>query len=574
MRRLARATPFVIIAVALTGVTCAFPTDKSNDVFVAVYVPKQVVLQGQTLDASATLWRRTGTDSVEIKNASFQWSTTNDALATVKDAGYGGAQVTGVSPGSVDLTVRAVSFEKAQTAYITLRVAKPLEIDSVRPQTAHYGELLTVYGVGVDSIFLASLGGINLIEYPFSRLRDSTGLGRITFWIPPPAPSDSLFYLGAGVFGFDTVTTDVLKGDVFEPNDSFPSDLNLDGPGPWPGTPLAPIVFTNPALAFEQPDREKVLGEDWFRFGVSDTTQAMTVFITYPSFGDTSALATRTFILDSLAYNYGAPGDPIEKFYSRDSADFVGSDFYTCKGSQFDPIQVNRESTTVALKTLPSQAIHVVTFFANQQRYALTVARGYFTADPRIQADAYEENDFCHYTDSIPGKPSPKARIRVSTAQFSDTMNIDNPFEIDWYRIEIPPHAAGDSVLFRLQGRPFIAGRDSSDIDLYVETVPGSTGSGVFDVGSSVNAGSTENLMLDLAAGSYYLAIVDYAGVAQRYSMCIRMIPVLAVIRTCAMILPGPAEPRKSKGQRPAAAATMTGTEGRAGSLFVRPRRP
>jgi hypothetical protein len=569
MRGLNRATPFVILAVALTGVTCAFPTDKSNDVFVAVYVPKVVVLQGQKLDASATLWRRTGTDSVEIKNASFQWGTTNDSRATVKDVGYGGAQVTGVSPGSVDLTVRAVSFEKAQTAYITLRVAKPLEIDSVRPLTAHYGELLTVYGVGVDSIFVASLAGVNLIEYPFSRIRDSAGLGQISFWVPPPAQSDSLFYLGAGVFGFDTATTGVLKGDVFEPNDTFPSNVDLDAGSLWPGTPLAPILFTNPALAFEQPDRDIGLGEDWFRFSITDTTQPMTFFITYPSFGDTSVFATRTFLLDSLAYNYGAVGDPIEKFYGRDSADFIGSDFYTCKGDQFDPIQVNRESTTVALKTLPSRAIHVVTFFSHQQRYGLTAAQGYFTADPRIKADAYEENDLCHYTDSLPGKPNPKPRIHISPVQFTDTMNIDNPFEIDWYRIEVPAHGAADSVLFRLQGRPFIAGRDSSDMDLYVETVPGSTGSGVFDVGSSVNAGSTEDLMLDLPAGSYYLAVVDYAGVAMRYSMCIRVIPALALIRTCALIQPGPAVPERSK-KRPQASAPLSGT---ARNSFLLPRR-
>lgn len=557
---------------ALSGVTCTFPTDKSSDVFVAVHVPKLVVLQGQTLDAAATLWQRVGTDSVEIKNASFQWGTTNDALATVKDVGYGGAQVTGVSPGSVDLTVRAVSFEKAQTAYITLRVSKPLEIDSVRPPTAHYGSLLTVYGVGVDSIFVASLGNVNLIEYPFSRVRDSTGLGQITFWVPPPAPSASLFYLGAGVFGFDTATTNILKDDIYEPNDTTSADVDLDAGSLWPGTPLAPIVFTNPALAFEQPDRDIGLGEDWFRFGTSDTTQAMTFFITYPSFGDTSAFATRTFLLDSLAYATGALGDPIEKFYGRDSADFIGSDFYTCKGDQFDPAQVSRESTTVALKTLPSHAIHVVTFFSHPQRYGLTVAQGYFTADQRIKADAYEENDFCHYTDSIPGQPSPKSRISISPVQFTDTMNIDNPFEIDWYRIEVPAHGVADSVLFRLQGRPFITGRDSSDIDIYVETVPGSTGSGVFDVGSSVNAGSSEDLMLDLPAGSYYLAVVDYAGVAERYSMCIRVIPQLAVIRTCTLILPGPAVPGRSKAVRPAAAPPS----GKAGphGFFVRPRRP
>jgi len=570
MRRLNRATPVVLLAVALTGVTCAFPTDKSNDVFVVVNVPKLVVLQGQTLDASATLWQRVGTDSVEIKNASFQWSTTNDALATVKDAGYGGAQVTGVSPGTVDLSVRPISFEKAQTQYITLRVSKPLEIDSVRPATAHFGDLLTIYGVGVDSIFIASLGDVNLIEYPFSRIRDSSGLGRITYWVPPPAHTDSLFYLGAGVFGFDTATTDVLKFDLFEPNDSTPALIDLDLGSPWPGTALAPILFLNPALAFEPVEREK-LGQDWFRFSISDTTQPKTFFITYPSFGDT--LAANTFLLDSLAYNVGAPGDPIEKFYGRDSADFIGSEFYTCKGYQFDPVQVDRESTTVALKTLPSRAIHIVTFFGKPQRYGLTVANGYFTADPRIQADRFEENDFCHFTDSLPGKPNPPSRVHVATTALSDTANIDNPFEIDWYRIEVPSAAVGDSVLFRLQARPFVVGRDSSDIDIYVLTVPGSTGSGVFEVGSSTKTGSSENLMLNLTAGSYYVAVVDYAGVATRYSMCIRKIPALGVAVCALMASPPPSFGAPKRVEQPS--ASVRAADGsRSGSLFVRRRRP
>ena len=175
-----------------------------------------------------------------------------------------------------------------------------------------------------------------------------------------------------------------------------------------------------------------------------------------------------------------------------------------------------------------------MTFFSRAQRYGLAVAQGYATADKRITPDAYEENDFCHYADSrqinIPTRAS-------GLPGFSDTLNIDNPFEIDWYRINVPAPGLGDSTLFRIQGRPFVAGRDSSDIDIYVLTVPGSTGPGVTEVGSSVNAGSTENLLLGLGAGSYYVAVVDYAGVAMRYSMCIKQVPFIGS-RTCNLILP------------------------------------
>lgn len=562
MRGFNRATSVAILTVALTGVTCAFPTDKSDQVFVTLAAPSGVVLRGQDVSVFAQAWHVVGADTQPITNVDFAFASGSSSIARVESSGGGYATVTGVNSGVVNVVARAVAFEQAGQGDLLLRVANPLEIDSVRPAIAPFGQVVTVYGVGVDSMFIASLGDVNLIEYPFSRVRDlTTGLGRISFWVPPPARSAPLFYLGSGVFGFDTTITDVLKQDVFEPNDSVPSQINLDLGSPWPGTPLAPILFANPALAFEPVEREKV-GSDWFRFGISDTTQAKTFFITYPTFGDTAS--TNTFLLDSLAYNAGAPGDPIEKFYGRDSVDFVGSELYSCKGVEFDPIQVARESTTVALKTSPSHAIHIVTFFAKPQRYGLTVANGYFTADPRIGPDRFEENDFCHFADN--------QRIRLDTlgpAGFTDTLNIDNPFEIDWYRIEVPSPGLGDSVLFRLQGRPFVAGRDSSDLDIYVLTVPGSTGP-LVEVGSSINAGSTENLMLGLAAGSYYVAVVDYAGVAMRYSVCMRRIPA-AGVPFCNLIFPGPATSGASKhAPRPALSAGIETPR----SLFGRRGKP
>ncbi len=557
------------LAAVLLGTACALPTDKSDKVFVTLSAPSQVVFRGQDVSVYAQAWQVVGSDTQAIGNVDFAFQTTSSSIARVQSDGGGHATVTGVNSGTVDVVARMVAFQQAQEADLVLRVSNPLEIDSVRPATAHFGELVTVYGVGVDSMFIASLGGASLIEYPFSRLRDSaTGLGRISFWVPPPARTDSLFYLGAGVFGYDTAITTVLKDDVFEPNDTVAFPVNLDLGGPWPGTVLAPILWTNPALAFEPVDRASV-AMDWFRFGTSDTTQPLTFFIVYPSFGDTAA--TRTFLIDSLAYNAGGAGDPVEKFYGRPTGDYIGSDFYHCQGYEFDPPQVARESTTVALKTLPSHALHVITFFSRPQRYGLTVAHGYFTADPRIQPDKYEENDLCHYVDSIPGQPNPPGRIHVATTVFSDTMNIDNAFEIDWYRLEVPSHGIGDSVLIRLQARPFVTGRDSSDLDLFVLTVPGSTGS-LTEAGSSVGNGSSENLMVDLAQGSYYLAVVDYAGVATRYSMCVRAIQALASIRTCNLIFPGPTPSAPPRSKRQQLTTPFSRTSGVPSPLFRVPR--
>ena len=516
MGGLNRATPVVALAVALAGATCAFPTDKSDKVFVTLEAPAHVVLRGQDISIYAQAWQVVGTDTQRINNVDFAFIA-GSSIALVQNDGGGYATVTGVNSGNVDIYARAVSFDKAQPADLVLRVSNPLEIDSVRPALAHHGEILTVYGVGVDSMFLASLAGVNLIEYPFSRHRDSaSGLGRISFWVPPPARTDRLFYLGAGVFGQTTDTTKVKFEDVFEPNDTVPTTISLDGPGPWPGTALAPIIFANPALAFEPVERSKS-GEDWFRFPTANPNQALTFFITYPSIsGDTG---TRIFLMDSLYYqaNGDPTKDPIEKFAGRDSADFIGTAFYRCKGFTFGPPQASRESTTVALKTLPSRALHLLTNFTRPQRYGLTVARGYFTADPRIGPDAYEENDLCTYADSG------NRRITLSTA-FSDTLTIDNPHDIDWLRIDLPG-SGPVGVRLQTQSRPFpgAALADTSDIDLYVLTTPNpSIPQGLSVVAFDTSAGSNNTINTVLNAGnSYYIAVVDFAGVPTRYSLCI-----------------------------------------------------
>src|SRR5438094_10650427 len=61
MRGLTRATPDVVLAVALGGVTCAFPTDKSDKVFVTLEGPSRVVLRGQEMSVYARAWRANAT---------------------------------------------------------------------------------------------------------------------------------------------------------------------------------------------------------------------------------------------------------------------------------------------------------------------------------------------------------------------------------------------------------------------------------------------------------------------------------------------------------------------------------
>ena len=522
-----RSIPFVALAAALTGASCAFPTDESDKVFVTLQTPSQVVLRGQDMSVYAQAWHVVGNDTQPILNADFQFYTGSTSIARVESNGGGYATVTGVNSGTVDIVARAVAFEQADQAQLVLRVSNPLEIDSVRPSTARFGELLTVYGVGVDSMFIASLADVELIEYPFSRIRDpQTGLGRITFWVPPPARSAPLFFLGAGVFGFDTVVTDVLKEDVYEPNDTTASLIDLDAGGPWPGTILEPILFANPALAFEQPDRDTE-GSDWFKFLRSDTTQPTTILINYPSFGGDTL--TRTFLLDSLGYNGGYVFAP--------SVTFVGSKWSFCKNNFFEPIQVNRESTVVAFKELPSRHLTALTFFSNAQRYGITVIDGYLTANSRIKADRFEENDLCTFADRPAQRIPQPAGTPLSLFQGVDTLTIDNAFDIDWHLVTLgAPAAAGTDSSFRIRTKALpLSGpaSDASDIDVYILNSTATT-----ELFSSTAVGSNEDITVSLPAGLYYVVIVDYAGVATPYSMCLSA--RRAVLLNACTLLPSP----------------------------------
>src|SRR5256885_10113190 len=238
-----------------TLATCVFPTERDSSVHVSV-TRMRILIRGRDTTAKATAWQMVApADSQRIPNVSFVWSSSNPAVATVDNAGH----IVGVNSGAVVIRGGAANFDKASaTGDDTLRVSAPLEIDSVRPKTVKYGEKLTIWGVGADSIFSASLAGAQLIRVPFSDTAFKSGTARTRFWVPPPATTDSLFYLGIsgglGVFGFlHGDTTRVLERDIYEPNDTIPSAIDLDAARPFPttNTLLDSLLFFNPALAFE-----------------------------------------------------------------------------------------------------------------------------------------------------------------------------------------------------------------------------------------------------------------------------------------------------------------------------------
>jgi hypothetical protein len=508
MRGRGRATPIVILAAALTGATCAFPTDKSDKVLVTLEGLSHVVLRGQEMSVFARAWRLIGSDSQPIANVAFAFGTGSSTTATVQNDGGGYATVTGVNSGNVHITARAISFEQAPEGDLLLRVSNPLEVDSVRPSLVRFGDTMTVYGVGVDSIFIAFLDNVTQFDYPIpgilpTRTRDSLGFSTATFWVTPPAHTDKLSFIGPGVFGNAPDTTRVVPFDVLEPNETAPRTINLDAPPRIPAIPQ--IKFLNPALAFE-PTKRDSLGVDWYRFTQS-TTRDLTVILSAPEVRGTFS----TFLSDSLAFVPATP--PNLPYQIGPNSWTLGPGSHDCKGFAFEPAETQPESTIVALRGMPPGRLHALALYSQPGRYGLAVFEGYVTSDPNVPRDAHEEDDFCDAADAR------GLAVTMPGGTFRDTLTIDNPHDIDWIRFRVTSLTA---VTIKIASVTSAATVDSSDVDLFLLTVPGGGASSTLDILNRSNAsGSTETMTTLLGAGDYYLVAVDYQGVPVVYDVCI-----------------------------------------------------
>jgi len=530
------------LCAAAAAAACVYPTEHDADVHVSV-TPLPILIRGNDTLATARAWQLVGTgDSVEITNVSFVWSSGNSAVATVDPSGH----IVGIKSGTTTIRAAAANFDKrSQPGDITLRVAERLEIDSIRPPKVHFGDTITVYGVGVDSIFQAQLGQGVLIPNVFRRSRDANGYARSVYWVPPPARRDSLFYIGNGVFGFSKDTVRVIQQDLYEtptpPHDAAPAILDLDGPRPFPGTAFASVLFLNPALAFEVLPRDSLVpgctsacGVDWYRLQQAGTRD-LTIIISAPEVKGTFA--------GFVSNGFGAA-----------NAWTVGPGSHNCRGKKFSPAEATGDSMIVALAGMPGPGLDAIALFTQHGRYSLVVAEGYLTSDSldaRIVKDAHEEDDYCD---------APGAMVTEAISPpYRAALTIDNPHDVDWIRFNVPGSLV-TPVQIRTGAVPIVVGQDSSDIDVYVLHEP-SAGAQLDSIAGVAAPGSDNNTTVLLAPGNYYAVVVDFAGVPTPYNICIG-----AGLSSCA-IFPAPPAPAPTPAQLQAATRRRAALEARTAAL-------
>jgi hypothetical protein len=432
---------------------------------------------------------------VEVRNAELVWSTDDPTLASLTPGDNHTAVATGVNPGLVQIRAVATGFQGAVPAAYSLRVSNPLEIDSMRPSVVRYGEKLTMYGVGVSTLFFANLQGATLIPDTFSVAAGAGGVGELSFWVPPPASSGHTFVLSPGQLVISPDSTTVLRRDLFEPNETGPSLIDLTAT-PFPSVPA--VRFFNPALAFEDRIRADSLGIDWYRFNGAGAGSDLTFIFTAPSFKG----AHLSFLASPVASPDLAAPPPWS----------IGSGLYYCKGAAFKAEERPSDSLVVALKAVPAGAMDLISLYAVSGRYGLAVIQGYYTTNPSIAADRLEENDNCEFADlNFANQP---ITIDLGTP-VSDTLTIDNPHDIDWIRFRVPGPLP-QTMTFRTASRAGAGTTD--DIDLYVMGIP--SGGTLDPRGASQTDGSSESITVALAPGDYYVVVTDFAGTPTRYSIC------------------------------------------------------
>jgi hypothetical protein len=507
-------------ALTLQLSACVLPSDHSENVVVTIQAPATLLLRDRTMLLTARAWERNTAGALsELSGVAFEWRSLRPDLATVDQRADGTALVTPLNEGVAGIQAVATGLEEAEPGMVELRVANALVIDSVRPSTVRYGEQVTVYGIGLDEITRASLGQADLVPDAVSFSGTPQGTGRLSYWVPYPAQTDRLVALSRrGSTAAAPETTVVRAKDLYHELGLPPPRIDLEGI-PVRGSDT---LFHDPALAVV-PDE----GTDRFQLHQDQRGRSFTVILTTTGPVVTvfdPVLTPEPSVLDSfpvgdehIAFQTWALG--FSGHYCRDVFISTGR-----------PVSLTSPVTLVrALKDVPYRDLLLAVYGDPPGQYTVTVRDGYQTADPRIVADRFEENDYCAAADSNAADPD-----RQVVLPFADTLTVDNAYEVDWFRFTVPPLEPpgpappppdpgdpGDPptrdylVTLRTAARPFGAS-DSSNIGLIVTDAEGLQVRAV-----SRTPSSNETITAPLAPGEYYLIVLDDGGVATRYSVCL-----------------------------------------------------
>ena len=506
MARLQRELVRIIVPLAALAWACVYPTERSGELRVVIDSIPELV-RGEVYQLTASVVDAGGSP---VPNAEVSFASQELLIAVVDGDGV----MLAVGVGTTEITATSVEFAQAQAAVQLVRIHDLVEIDSIAPAVARFGDTIQIFGTGLNPsrLFAIVVGGV---EAPVKSFRpfepdEPERFGRLTVWVPPPAlPISQAFVLGVDGLATSPDSVRIFQRDIYEPNDTIPWDFSaLAGP------------VTNPALAFEHRGREDNLRFDWYRFTQAGT-QDWTIIVRSDVVGPGSY---QVFLTDSLFWGSAGFGIGARSWT-------IGPRLYACSGFPFAPPQRLADSVVVALRGLPVGSYDILAAYDLPGAYELSIVPEYRSA---LAPDASEENDFCDLAAPL-------------TVGDSLALTIDNPHDIDWFRFTVA--GAGQSFTFDISGA-----EDEADVDIYVlrDATPDSL---PLKALSNIE-GSSDEVTVPLDPGDYFVVVVDFAGVPTPYTLT-------------AVSLPTPA----SEAARPPAQPALPGNSARAVLTFPKNRR-
>ena len=501
-----------LLALAAGG--CAAPGDESPEYRVVLYTTSPLVYRGDNIYAAATLYHYVGTDSTPVPNAVLDWEGGGDNVQ-IFPSPQGYANVAGIRRGYAYITVSAPAYGGQTGAGAVIRVADQVELDTVLPDTVAWAGRLTLRGVRVGNPNDVSvrLNGVTLIPDTLSLVGDASQVESMSYFVPGGATSGILQLTGFGLIAEDSTPITVLPHEQYEPNDQAPTVVAIDTAQPYPAvadppTPGHPeIRFFDPALLYEAPAAADSITTDWFHFvGPSQLAEPWTFVYRSPAIPRRGAFGVPATVHGLVpVFDAGAYG------FDFDAHRLLGR----CRGADFEfPVNASVDSVVLSLQALPASGIDFVEYTSNSGTYGLAVSAGYRTPANAVSAntiapDAFEDNDFCEQADANFALDSLK--IDLGAKNFADTLTIDTPFEVDWFRFHV---AAAGQVAIHTAARN---GFPNSKLDLYLYQQADLAG--VDSATDRANAASS--LSPTLAPGDYYLVVVNTDGTPTRYGLCI-----------------------------------------------------
>ena len=439
----------------------------------------------------------------EIDNAQIDYTSNDPTVASVDAFGM----LLAVGSGTATVTADAKLFENTDPATQLVTVRGLLEIDSIRPVQARFGEAITLYGVGLspDSLILVGIGEAlapDLDDFS-SYVPDDPAfpnrLGQLAVWVPPPAnPISAISVIGFNGVRFGPDTLRVFQTDIYEPNDTVPADLGE-----------LPVGFLNPALAFENRKRtDSDFSADWYRFTNAGNQQRTLVV-----FGTGATQNFQVFVTT------GASWRPAQQTFLVNPGEWsVGSGGYFCAGlsmtlagEMFQPFEEQFPAAVISLDQLGPGTYNLLIAFdapGDPQPYQIVVLNSYVSIDGTAK-DPAEENGWC-------------AVAKDLNSFTGANLTVDNPHDIDWFRFTVP--IGGQDVRINASSPDSLV-----DVDLYLLADQRPTDLPILDLSTEFLTSNDAICARDiggkcigplaLPAGDYFLVAVDYAGETGPYTL-------------------------------------------------------